>query len=502
MIKTLICSLPPLDSERPPLAGAIIANICRQQGHEVVTVDFQYELTKFLTRKNLDKNYFSDVFYESQPSFNQAQLEVLEEFIDTILVDLKVEQFDYISSSLFSYLAQQFGNVFFKKLRPLTSAKIIIGGAGLVNFKNSIGQLGDINALTFAENLKHLKLIDEYITGEAELALPLYFTVGHGPGIGNNNFKQIDELDVVPWPDYSYYNLNNYQRNDCQTELTIIGSRGCVRHCTFCDVAKTSPKYRYRSGDNIAAEIIHHYETHGVTNFYFADSLVNGSFKAFNDMCNGLAKYQFDKPISWSGQYIIRSRATTPKDHFKLLKESGCSTLFVGIESGSDRVRFELGKKFTNDDIEYYLENFSAYGIKTLFLMFTGYVTETEQDHADALAMFNRWQKYVATGTILGIETLNLLSILPGAPLEEIAKKGNFMFLQDDNGSTNLRSWVNPALPKFDFKERVRRHITMIEEAMRYKWPLWNGQLSMNLYEDALKKFIKTPKRYISVAVI
>ena len=41
MIKTLICSLPPLDSERPPLAGAIIANICRQQGHEVVTVDFQ-----------------------------------------------------------------------------------------------------------------------------------------------------------------------------------------------------------------------------------------------------------------------------------------------------------------------------------------------------------------------------------------------------------------------------------------------------------------------------
>ncbi len=168
----------------------------------------------------------------------------------------------------------------------------------------------------------------------------MYFKTGNGPGIGNNNFVQIDDLDSQLWPDYSYYNLSDYENK----ELGIVGSRGCVRNCTFCDVAKTSPKYRYRSGKNIAQEIIKHYETHGVTDFYFNDSLVNGSYKAFNDMCNALINYKFENPISWSGQYIIRPKSSTPKDHFQMLQASGCKMLFTGIESGCDRVRFELGK--------------------------------------------------------------------------------------------------------------------------------------------------------------
>jgi radical SAM superfamily enzyme YgiQ (UPF0313 family) len=452
----------------------------------------QAELNRWLTNQGISQEYFNDVFYENTPTFSQDQIALLKEFIARELTRLEVDTFDYIACSLFSFLAQQFGRVFLTMLRPATHAKIIIGGAGLTNFKNT---LGCTNALTFPEELKEAGVIDEYITGEAENALVDYFTLGHGHGIGNGNFKQIEELDPCPWPDYSYYNLNDYPGR----QLTIIGSRGCVRNCTFCDVAKTSPKYKYRSGKSIADEIIHHYETHGVTNYYFADSLVNGSFKAFDEMCNGLANYTFAEPITWSGQYIIRSERTTPKNHFDMLKASGCKTLFVGIESGCDRVRAELGKKFANDDIEYYLENFSQKDIEVLFLFFTGYVSETEQDHAETLQMFKRWQRFVADGTIQGIETLNILSILPGAPLEQYAKDNNFLFLHDETGALNLRSWVNPAMPEYDFKERVRRHVGMVEEAMKYRWPLWNGCLSMDLYEQSLTRFLNSPRKYIPI---
>ena len=490
MIKTLICNLPPLDQGRPPVSGAILAAICQQHGHQIVAEDLQYRLTKFLEQKNIDVEYFNDVFYEHSRTFTDLQEKILGEFVNSELVRLKVDDYDYILCSLFSYLAQPFAHIFLNQLRAHTSAKIVIGGAGLVNL--AVG-----NELPFPEKLKQSKIIDEYITGEAEEALTRYFTQGNGPGIGNRDFKQIDNLDIQPWPDYTYYNLNNYASDN--KELIMIGSRGCVRKCTFCDVVKTSPKYRYRSGENIAGEIIHHYETHGVTRYYFADSLVNGSFKAFNDMCNSLANYKFDQPISWSGQYIIRSQQTTPKDHFELLRASGCSMLFIGIESGSDRVRAELGKKFTNDDIEYYLKNFEENNISTLFLMFSGYISETDEDYQEALTIFSRWQHYVATGTIQGVETLNILSILPGAPLEEIARQKNFMFQTDHNGNLNLRSWIDPMRPNYDFKERVRRHIGIIEEAMRYKWPLWNGSLSMRLYEQSLKEFMKNNKKYIPI---
>jgi radical SAM superfamily enzyme YgiQ (UPF0313 family) len=442
MIQTLIYSIPPLDTTKPPLSGALLANVCGQLGHDCTAVDLQVNLNLFLENQNIDANCFDDVFYENETSFSAHQLDILNLFIDRELIRFHTVDYDYILVSFFSFLAQNFGKVFLEKLRSKTKATIIIGGAGIETMSN---------APFFAEELKKLKYIDEYIVGEAEEILPVYFEKRSGPGIGNKNFKQIENLDLQVFPNYSYYDLTKYKTENKEQELTIIGSRGCVRKCKFCDVEASTPKYKFRSGFNIAKEIIKHYETHGVTRFYFADSLVNGSYKAFNDMCHALAGYQFEKPISWSGQYIVRSKDSTPKDHFKLLKQSGCSTLFIGIESGSDRVRADLGKKFTNNDIEYYLENFYQYDIQTLFLFFTGYVSETEQDHAETLQMFKRWQKYVATGTIQGIETLNILGILPGSPLNKIAKNENYLFLTDHNGITDRRAWINPANPGYKY---------------------------------------------------
>ena len=492
MTKTVIYNLPPLDQTKPPLSGAILGGICTKLGHKIIARDLQLNLLDFLNKNSIPTDYFNDVFNETRSPFSDLQTKILIKFINQEFIDCEPDNADYILVSFFSYLSQRFGMLFLPELRKKTQAKIIIGGAGIEG-TNEISRFG------LGEKLKASQTIDEYIVGEAEEILPVYFQQGHGPGIGNNKFKQIDDLDAQVFPNFSYYDLAKYRGVDNTITLPIIGSRGCVRKCTFCDVAKTTPKYRYRSGNNIAQEIIQHYENYGITNFYFADSLVNGSYRAFNDMCNSLIKYNFKDPISWSGQYIIRSKETTPKNHFNLLKQSGCSTLFVGIESGADRVRQEMGKKFTNDDIEFYLENFSQHDIKTLFLFFTGYITETEEDHRETLTMFRRWQKYVATGTIEGIETLNLLSILPGTPLDAISKDHNFLFLANDHDVIDRTGWINPALPNFDFKARVRRHIEVWEEAIKYQWPLWNGVDAASMYEKILLKRKAAKNIYIPI---
>lgn len=494
MIKTLIVNLPPLDTLKPPLSGAILSAICTKQGHECVAVDMQQELNHYLTSNDLPADLFDDVFFEHSPAFNTAQCDRLSDFIDQELSRLRIQKYDYVLISLFSYLAQSFATIFLPRLRSSTTAKVIIGGAGLIS-KQTNGAIAH-----YANDLKKRNLIDEYITGEAEQALPMYFEQGRGPGIGNDNFKQIDDLDAQVWPDYQFYDISRYKQTP--HELAIIGSRGCVRKCTFCDVARTTPKYRFRSGKNIADEIIHHYETHGVTRYYFADSLVNGSFRAFDDMCEHLARYRFNDKISWSGQYIVRSQRSTPAEHFDKLKSSGCETLFIGLESGSDKVRAEMGKNFTNDDVEFYLENFATRDVSVIFLMFTGYITETEHDHLQTLSMFPRWQRFVATGTIQGFETMNILSVLPGTPLEQMAQQRNFMFLVDHDHNPLRRVWVDPANPDFDFAERVRRHVDVLEHAIQYRWPLFNALLSTTQFEQALKQYKKMPKKYFPLRTL
>jgi len=483
MTKTLVCSIPPWDISKPPLSGGILCAVCKKLGQNVTAVDLQVNLNKYLKSCDLPVDLLDDALYNFTHEFTPQQEKVLTNFISIEGKKIISGGYDYIIISLFSVLGQKFATKLLKYLSGKTYANRIIGGAGITapsfDYRNSYGA-----------TLKKNNLIDCYITGEAEEALPMYFKVGQGPGINNKEFAQLDHLDQYAFPDYSCYDLNDYLSDtDESVELAIIGSRGCVRSCTFCDVVKTSPKYRFRSGNNIAKEIINHYETYGVTKFYFADSLVNGSDKMFNDMCNTLANYKFHEPISWKGQYILRNRKSVPKNHFELLKSSGCSELFVGIESGCDRIREEIGKKFTNDDIEFYLENFSKFDVKVLFLFFSGYVSETIKDHEETLRMFSRWQKYVATGTITGIETLNILMILPGSPLETVSKNSHFHFLENVDGSVNNLYWTNPDNPSLNFKERVRRHLEMIDEAIKYKWPIWNGELTLDLLYNSMLEY-------------
>lgn len=493
MINTLVLNVPPLDISRAPISGAILCAVCKQNNHNVTARNLQIELNDWLTQNHLPLNFFDKAFYSYSLSFSDSDLEIIQRFINNICQSIQIQNYDYVLISVFSFLGQGFTKLFVKELRKYTNAKIVVGGAGLTvdNCNNSL-----------AESLKNDGHINCYITGEAENGLNSYFLYGFGPGVNNTNYQQIDNLDQCPWPDYSFYNLDDYSSNSGK-ELLILGSRGCVRKCTFCDVEKISPKFRYRSGKNIADEIIHNYEKFGVTTYYFTDSLVNGSLKAFDDLCNALQNYKFDNPVKWKGQYIIRNRKSTPKNHFELLKSSGCEELFIGIETGSDRVRHAIGKKFTNDDIEYYLENFKEFGINALFLFFTGYVDETLEDHNETLNMFKRWQQYVASGTITGIETLNILAVLPGAPLYKIAKESNFHFIANSDGAPNDLFWLNPKNPSLDFKERVRRHLEMMQTAIEYKWPIWNGEKSLDLFYEVMLEYKQLSKnKFIHISEI
>ena len=243
MTRTLICNVPPLDFTKPPLAGAILCAICENIGHTVSAIDLQIQLNKHLKTNNLPIDFLDDVFYNFTHNFTNQQEYNLDTFIDLQVDQIAKQNYDYILFGLFSYLGQKFTTKFLSKLRSKTTAKIIIGGPGVtsssyVESNNNYGQ-----------NLKDCNLVDCYITGEAEDTLPMYFTLGEGPGINNRNFKQLDELDQYPFPNYSHYNFADYSSD---LELAVVGSRGCVRSCTFCDVVKTSPKYRYRSGNNVA----------------------------------------------------------------------------------------------------------------------------------------------------------------------------------------------------------------------------------------------------------
>tara|TARA_B100001564_G_scaffold293525_1_gene258168 strand:- start:111 stop:890 length:780 start_codon:yes stop_codon:yes gene_type:complete len=241
--------------------------------------------------------------------------------------------------------------------------------------------------------------------------------------------------------------------------------------------------------------MICHYEKHGVTHFYFTDSLVNGSMKAFNDMCDVLAKYNTDHKagFQWKGQFIFRPKNQLPKDHFATVAAAGGKEFYVGVETGSDKIRWEMDKKFTNEDIDFQLEEFNKHNINVFFLMLIGYLTETQQDHKDTLQMFKRWQKYVATGTIKGIDLGTGLTFLPNTPLEKMIDSHGVYFL-DVNGKPNSDLWQCTTNVDLNVGERIRRRIETHEEAIKYNWPIWRGAQRLNAIRLMTENYMNVTK--------
>lgn len=467
-MKNLVISVPRLEIHRPPISTAIVCSVIKNTGADVQALDLNCEFYHFLA--NREQYYRYDDIWDGNKEISLSELKNILKFIKIVALP-KIKKYDRLWISVFGLSAHLFSLVLMKMVRKIYPDKIIIiGGQGL-----SIAY--DSNK-KFGQYCKENKFCDIFLAGEGEMVIKKVLDNELTyPGINNFEYKQINELDKLPYPDYSFYDLDRYDYLDNKKEVFIVGSRGCVRRCTYCDVASFWPKFRYRSGKHIANEMINHYEKHGVTKFYFTDSLINGSLKAFVDMCDNLAKYnsQHKSGFEWGGQFIFRPKHQVPKDHFAMIKEAGGNEFYVGVETGSDKIRWEMDKKFTNDDIDFQLEEMSKNGLFVYFLMVIGYVTETKKDHQDTLLMFKRWQKYVATGTIRGIDLGFGLTFLDNTPLMNQLTEHEIYFLRKKNSIPDRRLWISKKNPELTVTERVKRRLETHKEAIKYNWPIWRG---------------------------
>ena len=183
------------------------------------------------------------------------------------------------------------------------------------------------------------------------------------------------------------------------------------------------------------------------------------------------------------------------EDIYSKILRAGRRTYFFDVRStkaGDYYLTISESKKFTNEDIDYHLEHFQRTGLRCFFLMIIGYLTETLQDHHDNLEMYKRWQKYVASGTISGIDLSTSLMFLPNTPLHKMIDTHQVTFPAYEydsigNERPNQMIWTSALNPDLTFEERMRRRLEVHEYAMKYKWPIWRGpERLQNLLDHAI----------------
>lgn len=200
------------------------------------------------------------------------------------------------------------------------------------------------------------------IIGEGELIIPAIVmnSCTESPFYIKNNKKiyKVDKNSAYFPKDISNLVLNrNYLPEEIvinhygQKEAAIITSRGCVYNCAFCGGASSLNKdvtIRTRSEDSVIQEIEDIISIYpDVQSIRILDDLFLRNEKSI-EMAYRI--FQNFPQIKWRGMVHVMSLINAC-DKIKTLKKSRCSELFIGIESGSTRVRERINKLGSVDEV-------------------------------------------------------------------------------------------------------------------------------------------------------
>lgn len=159
----------------------------------------------------------------------------------------------------------------------------------------------------------------------------------------------IQDLDELPFPALNLLPMQKYRLLDMDTHMTtMITTRGCPMQCSFCSsAAMHGKKIRERSVENIVDEIEYLKTNYDIDTIAFMDDTFTLKKRKVMAICDEILKRNIE--IMWG----CTSRVDTLDEKLlKKMKEAGCITIFIGVESADQQQLDNMCKNTTIAKIE------------------------------------------------------------------------------------------------------------------------------------------------------
>lgn len=225
----------------------------------------------------------------------------------------------------------------------------------------------------------------------------------------------IENLDELPMPAWDLVDINAYKRiwtkNDQSFTLNLATTRGCPFKCNWCAKPIYGNRYNAHSPEYIVKEIIFLQENFGVNRFWMCDDIFGLKPNWVQEFNAELQK----KNLKIS--YYIQSRVDLllKENTIEALAKSGCKEVWVGAESGSQKILDAMDKGTKVEEIYKATRLLKAHKIRIAFFLQFGYLTENKEDIQKTITMVKELQP-----DNIGI---SISYPLPGTPFYEKVKK-------------------------------------------------------------------------------
>lgn len=208
----------------------------------------------------------------------------------------------------------------------------------------------------------------------------------------NPRIRFIRELDELPFPARHLFDMEAYfdtprgwGEKEGSRRLSLITSRGCPFGCSFCGIhLNTGKKFRMRSAESVLAELEQVVAAYGITEVMFEDDNISLQKDRFLEILRGMHD-RFDR-LPWSATSGM-ALWTLDDEVLQVMKDSGCTRVYLGIESGNERVLREVIRKYMTrlDDIRAGVARIKRFGLSTVGFWVLGNPGESRKEMWDTL---------------------------------------------------------------------------------------------------------------------
>lgn len=340
----------------PPLGLGYIASTLRKAGYEISIYDG--------TRHNALEEDFIEAIETSHP--------------------------DLIGISLFCR-GQNKVRKLVSRIKKRFDIPIVIGGPQASALSDYILENFETDFVIIGEGEVVIKKLAE----EIETGKKRYDKIeglGYKDGIRrqiNKRAPLIEDLDSLPFPAWDLMPPEKYRIVPILSPAKgfpiapIITSRGCPYECTFCATNVTwERKLRTRSPANVIKEIKYLIKDFGVKEIHFCDDNITFYRKFIDEICELILQERIKIP--WQCPNGVRIDTLDKKLLYKM-KEAGCYSIGLGIESGNQNILNKIKKRLDLQKTEQVLKNIKDVGMRLYGFFILGLPGETEKTIWDTI---------------------------------------------------------------------------------------------------------------------
>ncbi len=325
-------------------------------------------ISSYLEKQGIENEIF-DTTFSSKKELNKFLLQYLPDYIG-IYVNLmtKLNVLEIIK--------------FVNSHDELSQTKIILGGPDVrYNAENFLNHGADYLVIGEGEETFY-ELIQALDTNKHQ-SLKEIPGIGLKDDAGNTTFTPdrtlIKTIDELPIPNRNRIDIAAYQniwkKHHGSDAVSVSTMRGCPYTCRWCSRAVYGLSYRRRSPEKVIDELEIIQTDYNPDTLWFVDDVFTISHKWMNEFTNELKR----RNLKIKYECITRADRLN-EEVISMLKESGCFRVWIGAESGSQKIIDAMDRRVDVEQVREMIKLTRKHGIETGTFIMLGYPGETEKD--------------------------------------------------------------------------------------------------------------------------